>query len=1235
MFKTVLISNRGEIAVRAIRTLKKMGIQSVAVYSDSDRYAQHVQEADIAIALNGLKPSDTYLSIDKLIQAAKDSGAEAIFPGYGFLSESAEFARACEANAIAFMGPTADQILEFGLKHRARELAAAAQVPMTQGTGLLSSLEEAVAAAGQIGYPIMLKSTAGGGGIGLTRCDSEQALIEAYASVKRLGEQFFKDAGVFIERFIDQARHVEVQIFGDGRGQVVALGERDCSLQRRNQKVVEETPAANLPAATREQMHQAAIQLGQSVNYRSAGTVEFIYDAARDEFYFLEVNTRLQVEHPVTEMVMGIDLIECMLKVAANDSLDWERLQQLQPQGVAIEVRIYAEDPLKAFQPSPGVLTEVYFSEHARVDSWVSTGTEVSAYFDPMLAKIIVHAADRTAAILKLQQVLAETRLSGISTNLDYVQAVIADPRFAAMQIWTRMLDHFVYTPAVIEVLQPGTLSSIQDFPGRVGYWDIGVPPSGPMDDYAFRLANRIVGNAADAAGFEFTLLGPSLCFHADTVIALTGASCRADLDGQAVAFWQPIAVQAGQVLSLGQVESGCRCYLAVQHGLDVPLYLGSRSTFALGNFGGHAGRTLRAGDMINMLNVAVQDSAQSTATALAPELIPVYGQEWQIGVLYGPHGAPDFFKAEYIEEFFNTEWSVHFNSNRLGVRLCGPTPSWARENGGEAGLHPSNVHDCEYAIGAINFTGDFPVILAKDGPSLGGFVCPVTIAKAELWKVGQLKADDRIRFYPLSIEQANALEREQLRLIETLQPATPQPIELSVASSQPDMATLADLSATTLPDLNITTLGSTILASREQTALAPRAVYRQAGDSHILLEYGDNVLDLALRLRVHQLIQMLRAAQVEGILELSPGVRSLQIKYDGLILSQAALMQILLTLEQQMGDLSQIKVPSRIVHLPMAFEDSATLAAVDRYQQSVCSQAPWLPNNVDFIQRINGLAQRDQVKQILFDAHYLILGLGDVYLTAPCAVPIDPRHRLLSSKYNPARTFTAEGTVGIGGMYMCIYGMDSPGGYQLVGRTLPIWNRFKKNKQFGDQQWFLRFFDQIKYFPVSEAELDQWRLDFEHGQAQIQIEETEFDYAAYSQFLRDEQSSINDFQQQQQQAFQVEIDRCQALPSLPAELELADESQVDYTGYTALNASMTGNIWKILVEEDQQVKKGETVAIIEAMKMELPVFAECDGQIKALLCRAGQTVHRGEALLYLQAEPTAQSAQKSESKVA
>ncbi len=321
--------------------------------------------------------------------------------------------------------------------------------------------------------------------------------------------------------------------------------------------------------------------------------------------------------------------------------------------------------------------------------------------------------APRAQAIEQLKNVLSQTRLNGISTNLDYAHSVISDERFEQMQIWTRLLDDFDYVPNVIEVLQAGTQSSIQDFPGRVGYWDIGVPPSGPMDDYAFQLANQIVGNDASAAGFEFTLQGPSLKFHQDSVIALTGAPCPVQLDDKPVAFWQPIHICAGQVLSLGQVESGCRSYLAVRHGLDIPLYLGSRSTFALGNFGGHAGRVLRAGDMIKLVNTTHPNSDTPLATqepqALSSALIPAMQrmENWAFCMDHMVHLT--FLNLNILKSFFASEWTVHFNSNRLGIRLSGPTPSWARENGGEAGLHPSNVHDCEYAIGAINFTGDFP----------------------------------------------------------------------------------------------------------------------------------------------------------------------------------------------------------------------------------------------------------------------------------------------------------------------------------------------------------------------------------------------------------------------------------------------------------------------------------------------------------------------------------------------
>lgn len=1203
MFKTVLIANRGEIACRAIQTLKRLGVVSVAVYSDVDKNALHVKNADVAIPLGGDSASDSYLRIDKVIEAAHQSGAEAIWPGYGFLSESLSFAQACEEAGIVFVGPTPQQLGDFGLKHRARALATAANVPMAPGTGLLKSLDEALEAANTIGYPIMLKSTAGGGGIGLIRCGDAAALQHAWENVRRLGAQFFNDAGVFIERCIDRARHIEVQIFGDGKGTVVALGERDCSLQRRHQKVIEETPAPHLPHTTRDALHATAITLGQQVNYRSAGTVEYIYDEALDTFYFLEMNTRLQVEHPVTESVTGLDLVECMLRVAANDPIDWERLRQA-PRGVAIETRLYAENPLKNFQPSPGVLTQVAFPSEARIDSGVTTGSEVSAFYDPMIAKLIVTGSTRREALDTLCEALGATQLHGIATNLDYLRQIVATDDFQRGHIWTRMLDGIHPTASAIEVLQPGTWSSVQDYPGRLGYWHIGVPPSGPMDDVAFRLANRIVGNAPSAAGLEFTLQGPSLQFHSDALIALTGASCTAQLDEHAIPFWTPVEIKAGQVLTLGRAQTGCRTYLAVRNGIDVPGYLGSRSTFALGQFGGHAGRILRVADLLPISQpsrpACTTPAPVSAPQALDASLIPKYGDHWHIGVLYGPHGAPDFFTDASIDEFLNSEWQVHYNSNRLGVRLIGPKPQWARPNGGEAGMHPSNVHDCEYAIGAINFTGDFPVILTNDGPSLGGFVCPVTIAKAELWKVGQLKPGDHIHFHLISAEQAVAQHHALDKMLETLAPVT------APTFPTPSWASKAGVSAAALVSL-------------PATETAPATVYRQAGDNYILIEYGDDVLDLASRLRVHLLMEQLNALAHPGIQELSPGVRSLQIRYDSRVISQKELVAQLLTREQALGDVSRLKVPSRIIHLPLAFEDSATLDAVTRYKDTVSANAPWLPNNVDFIQRINGLPNREAVRQTLFDARYLVLGLGDVYLGAPCAVPVDPRHRLLSSKYNPARTFTAEGTVGIGGMYMCIYGMDSPGGYQLVGRTLPIWNKFLTNAQFApDKPWLLRFFDQVQFYPVTEQALDELRNDFREGRAEVQIEEAYFDLGEHHQFLAEHREEIERFQRQQMAAFNAEVEHWQLEQPIDAPVDaIIDED--DEEDATAVHADMNGNVWKVLVTPGDSIKAGQPLVIVEAMKMELEVTAPCTGLVKRIRCQPGHQVSPGDTLLWLE----------------
>ncbi|WP_154583532.1 5-oxoprolinase/urea amidolyase family protein, partial [Pseudomonas syringae] len=759
MFDKLLIANRGAIACRILRTLRTLQVKGVAVYSEADAASLHLMQADEAHSLGEGGAAGTYLAVDKILAIAKASGAKAIHPGYGFLSENAAFAQACEDAGIAFVGPTPEQLRVFGLKHTARALARQHGVPMLEGTELLDSLESAIAAARTIGYPVMLKSTAGGGGIGMRVCRSAEELADSFEAVKRLGQNNFSDAGVFIEKYIQRARHLEVQVFGDGQGEVLALGVRDCSVQRRNQKVLEETPAPNLPHGMAAELCAAAVKLARAVNYRSAGTVEFVFDSDDQRFYFLEVNTRLQVEHGVTEQVWGVDLVSWMVQLAAGDLPPLDQLQAgLKPVGHAIQARLYAEDPGRDFQPCPGLLTAADFppadGRTLRIDTWVEAGCEIPPYFDPMIAKLIRWAPTREDASAGLIDALNETRLYGVETNRDYLRQIIADAPFASGQPWTRCLEDLVYHADTFEVLSGGTQTSVQDYPGRLGYWAVGVPPSGPMDSRALRQGNGLLGNPEGCAALEITMSGPLLRFNTDAVVAVTGAHIPITVDGQSCAMNTALLVHAGSTLSLGTIAgAGVRSYLCVRGGLDVPDYLGSKSTFTLGQFGGHGGRALRAGDVLHLAPLVERSAGQR----IADEALEALTDIRRMRVIYGPHAAPEYFTEAYIERFFATDWEVHFNSSRTGVRLIGPKPEWVRADGGEAGLHPSNIHDNPYAIGAVDFTGDMPVILGPDGPSLGGFVCPVTIIEADLWQLGQLKAGDKVRFHPVSVEACHA----------------------------------------------------------------------------------------------------------------------------------------------------------------------------------------------------------------------------------------------------------------------------------------------------------------------------------------------------------------------------------------------------------------------------------------------------------------------------------------------
>jgi urea carboxylase len=1211
MFTKVLVANRGEIACRIIRTLRQLDIQAVSVFSDADAHTSHVALADESFRIGPGPAKQSYLDNRQILSVARNSGCQAIHPGYGFLSENAEFAGECENAGLRFIGPTSEQIKLFGLKHVARELAAKAGLPLLPGSPLLAHPEEVLRAAERIGFPVMVKSTAGGGGIGLQLCRSATDLRERFATVKRLGEANFKQDGVYLEKFVERARHVEVQIFGDGRGQVLAIGERDCSIQRRNQKVVEETPAPGLSDEIRKRLFAAAISLGQTVEYASAGTVEFIYDTPAQTFYFLEVNTRLQVEHGVTEAVTGIDLVEWMIRLSAGELPPLETLTPV-AEGHSIQVRIYAEDPNKNFQPSSGLLTEVAFPKNARIDTWIEPGMEVSPYYDPLLAKIIVHGQDRSDSLAKMKAALQQTRIYGIETNQSYLESILEDEEMESGHVTTGLLSSFQFRPATLDVLESGTQTSIQDYPGRLGYWAVGVPPSGPMDALAFRFGNRLLSNAATAAGLEITISGPTLRFNSSSDFCLTGAAIKAELDGREVASWAVIHAGAGQILRLGQLKgSGARAFFLVKGGLDVPDYLESKSTFALGRFGGHGGRVLRGGDVLRLFrdgHLASTDSQarESEPFVLPTSIVPKYSNRWELGVLSGPHGAPDFFSSDYIDTFFLTEWKVHYNSNRTGVRLIGPKPGWARTDGGEAGLHPSNIHDNAYAVGAVDFTGDMPILLGPDGPSLGGFVCPAVVVDAELWKLGQLKAGDIVRFRRLTVVEAENLKSAQEHEIATLSP-------------------FPRVSAVD-PIFDAGSSDEAILAELETSGDRPRVIYRGSGDSYILVEYGPIVLDLDLRFRVHALMQWLQDYRLSGIIDLTPGIRSLQVHFDARELHLKELLDVLLAAENELPLAHEMEVPTRIVHLPLSWEDESTLLAIQKYMQSVRADAPWCPSNLEFIRRVNGLASIEEVRKIVFDANYLVLGLGDVYLGAPVAVPIDPRHRLVTTKYNPARTWTPENAVGIGGAYLCIYGMEGPGGYQFVGRTVQVWNRFRVTKNFETgKPWLLRFFDQIRFYPVSAEQLLRHREDFLMGKFTLAIEEERFRLRDYHAFLSGIASEAAQFKAKQQAGFEAERERWASTEFVPAEETASvappEDVQLPENG-SFIDAPVAGSLWKLLASSGDQVEMDQPVAIIESMKMEMQVCAASGGTVHSVLCEELSPVSQGQHLFIIETAP-------------
>ncbi|MEB3022409.1 5-oxoprolinase/urea amidolyase family protein [[Mycobacterium] crassicus] len=644
-----------------------------------------------------------------------------------------------------------------------------------------------------------------------------------------------------------------------------------------------------------------------------------------------------------------------------------------------------------------------------------------------------------------------------------------------------------------IEVVSPGLFTTVQDWPGRVGYWHVGVPPSGPMDDLSFRVGNQVLGNPQGAAGLECTKAGPALRFSSSAWVCVTGAAVPVSLDGAPVPQWQSVRIPAGGLLEIGAIPGpGMRCYVLVEGGIAEPDFLGSAATFTQGVFGGHHGRALRESDRLSAVG---RDGAAPMLSRAPSQSQPSIGRHWELAVTEGPHAAPEFLTRADMTTLTTTDYTVHFNSDRTGVRLVGPKPRWARPDGGEAGLHPSNIHDTAYSVGALDFTGDTPILLGPDGPSLGGFVCPVTVVRGDRWKLGQLCPGDTVRLVPIRAECA------------------------------PPVASLGVRRRAAVPVVSRSGDGDDGVLQRHTGRDGTTVTVRRCGDGGVLLEYGPMTLDLALRARVQVLYGQVRERGLPGLRELTPGVRSLQIQFDTEQVTCDEVVGELAAIDDALPPCDELVVPSRSVRLPLSWDDPGTHEAIRRYMYGVRPDAPWCPSNIEFIRRINGLDDISQVYDIVFDARYLVLGLGDIYLGAPVATPLDPRHRLVTTKYNPARTWTPENAVGIGGAYLCIYGIEGPGGYQFVGRTTQVWNHRHAIAGLFDPEtpWLLRYFDRISFYPVGADELLELRADMAAGCGRVDITDGEFSLADYRRFLAGNTESIAGFRDQQVAAFTAE----------------------------------------------------------------------------------------------------------------
>lgn len=1208
--KRVLIANRGEIALRIIKSCKKYNLTSIAIYPIEDIESLHVVEADVAVQLKGVG-ANAYIDIDQLVDIAIREKADVVIPGYGFLSENSNFALKLSQQGIAFAGPSVESVEKFGLKHLARQIAIDCNVPVVPGTELINDSKELVEACDKIGYPVILKATAGGGGMGLKVCHSSDEVETNFAEVKSRGASLFSNTGVFVEKYIQNGRHIEVQIFGNGLGDVVSYGERECSIQRRHQKVVEEAPSPFVESLGRQfelrkHLTNCAKNLASSINYKSAGTVEFLVDDDTGKFYFLEMNTRLQVEHGITELIYGVDLVYFMLLQSdcelSNTGLDVSVLKKNLsftdegveiPNGHAFEVRVYAENPIRDFAPSPGILHYVDFPVDSpsnekdykiRIDHWIETGGKVSPYFDPLLAKVMVWSPERTSD--NIIQVLKDIKIQGPINNIEYCISILNSQSFRNGYTLTNFLNTFEFKPNLIEFEEAGNYTTVQDLPGRPEVRH-GVPRSGPVDDLSLQLANIIVDNDINTEGLEFTMKGPVLKFYSSAIISFTGANFEIVLnDTIKLPMFTQLFIPGGSIIDVGEaVGKSSKCFMAVKGGLPgVANYIGSKSCTPALNLGGHQGRTFLPGDC---LQVEPCDSIDNfrTGYTLPNGLKPKFEtDEVVVRMIGGPHDTLDIASEEGLEEVYSSPYVVNFNSNRGAMRLDGPAFKFNRTNGGDGGGHPSNVLEYPYPCCGLSTVGSTMVLFGIDGATLSGFTCISVPSSVDFRKFGQAAINSVIRFQLISYDDSVKLLKKRLEFLEI---ASTKPIEI-------DDNTFSKYDS--LKEYE--TIGSKLggfLYQRPKTEILPSISFRQGGESMILIDFGTTEFSLFNNGRQH-VFNMEISKRLRGMynsIECSTG--AMCVTFDPLAVNRNELLEKLIKIESEIPSIETLKIPSKVYKLPVCFKHSAIDHSIKRYMHSQRPHAPYLPDNIEYLMRANCIETYEEFKNCIIDKPEIVVAVS--FLCAnPLLVNTDPRSRFLTSKYNPARTSTPQGAIGSGGVSQSIYSVESPGGYMIWGMTLPnwYWDTFSR---IHSVPWPLENFDQVIYYEVDEAELSDLNTKFLTKRLEFEPEVKLFDFEEYARFLK----SIETETAAKQDAKKIALDLLAKEEEEDQALWQKEKDDIKASKASAgdllnnpdafkIMATMPANVFKFNFGKDDIISLKDVIVILEAMKMEIPI---------------------------------------------